>query len=51
MADTYAARVALSILLAVTALVVALLLPPHPVIWAPALLLGVVAVLICPSPP
>jgi hypothetical protein len=44
-------RIALSIFLAATALVVALLLPPHPVIWAPALSLGMVAVLICPSPP
>lgn len=44
-------RVALSILLSFTALVVALLLPPHPVVWASALLLGVVAVLTCPSPP
>ena len=44
-------RLALATFLAVTALVVVLLLPPHPVIWAPALLLGVVAVLICPSPP
>lgn len=44
-------RIALSIFLAVTALVVVLLLPPHPAIWAPALLLAMVAVLICPSPP
>jgi hypothetical protein len=44
-------RLALSILLAFTALVVALLLPPHPVVWAAALSLGVVAVLTCPSPP
>jgi hypothetical protein len=45
------AQMALSIFLAVTALVVALLLPPHPVAWAAALSLGVVAVLTCPSPP
>jgi hypothetical protein len=45
------ARLALATFLAVTALVVALLLPPRPVIWAAALLLGVVAGLICPSPP
>ena len=46
-----AGRVALSILLSFTALVVALLLPPHPVAWAGVLSLGVVAVLTCPSPP
>ena len=51
MGPSYAARVALSIQLALTALVVVLLLPTHPVIWAVALSLGVVAVLICPSPP
>lgn len=47
------ARIALSIFLALafTALVVALMLPPHPVAWVLALSLGVVAVLTCPSPP
>ena len=49
--SSFAAQVALSIFLAFAALVVALLLPPHPVTWAVALSLGVVAVLICPSPP
>ena len=44
-------RIALSIFMAIAALVVALMLPPHPVVWASALLLGAVAVLTCPSPP
>jgi len=47
----FAAQVALSILLGFAALVVALVLPPHPVVWASALSLGVVAVITCPSPP
>jgi len=49
--SSFAAQVALSILLAVTALVVALMLPPYPVIWAVALSLGLMAVITCPSPP
>jgi hypothetical protein len=49
--SSFATQIALSILLGFAALVVALVLPPHPVVWAAALSLSVVAVLTCPSPP
>jgi hypothetical protein len=49
--SSFAAQVALSILLSLTALGVALVLPPHPLTWAVALSLGVVVVITCPSPP
>jgi len=51
MGDHHVARVATATFLAVTALVVALMLPPHPVVWVAALSLGLAAVLTCPSPP
>jgi len=49
--EPFATQVALSILLGFTALGVALVLPPHPVVWGVSLLLGMVAVFTCPSPP
>lgn len=51
MGDRYATRVAVSILLAFTALVVVLLLGATPELMALGLLIGLVAVLTCPSPP
>jgi hypothetical protein len=44
-------RIALSIFMATAALVVSLMLPPHPVVWALAFLFGVVVALTFPSPP
>jgi hypothetical protein len=49
--SSFAAQVALSMLLGFAALVVALLLPPYPATWAVALSLGLMAVITCPSPP
>jgi hypothetical protein len=49
--SSFAAQVALSILLSFTALGVALVLPPTPAVWGVSLLLGMVAVFTCPSPP
>ena len=51
MGDPYAARVALSLLLGLTALAIALAFGPNLGAFGFALLVGLVAVLTCPSPP
>ena len=51
MADPFAVRLALSILLGMVALIVALLAGGHPAALVLSLLVGVAAVLSCPSPP
>ena len=51
MPDPIAVRLALSILLGMVALIVALLAGGHPWALALSLLVGVAAVLSCPSPP
>ena len=49
--EPFASQIALSILLSLAALVMAMLLPPTPAVWGVSLLLGMVAVFTCPSPP
>lgn len=51
MADPFAVQLALSILLGMAALIVALLAGGHPWALVLSLLVGVTAVLSCPSPP
>ena len=51
MADPFAVQLALSILLGLTALIVALLAAGCPPALVLSLLVGVTAVLSCPSPP
>ena len=50
-ADPFAVRLALSILLGLAALIVALLAGGHPGALVLSLLVGVAAILACPSPP
>ena len=51
MDDPFAVHLALSILLGLAALIVALLAGGHPWALALSLMVGVAAVLACPSPP
>ena len=51
MADPTSVRLAVSIMLAMVALVVALLAGGHAAALALALLVGLVGILTCPSPP
>jgi hypothetical protein len=51
MRDSYASQFALSLLLGMTALSIALVLGPSPAALVVAALVGLVAVLTCPSPP
>jgi hypothetical protein len=51
MRDSYASQFALSLLLGMTALAIALVLGPSPAPLVVAALVGVIAVITCPSPP
>jgi hypothetical protein len=51
MRDSYASQFALSLLLGMTALSIALALGPSPAALVVAALVGVIAVITCPSPP